>query len=99
MLKVEVVTSMVDTKGGISAKTNKPYSIREQEAWVTFYSREGKPNPHPSKVKLTLDADQDPYEIGDYIIDPASLYADRFGQIAIRARLRRSVQAAQAKAA
>jgi len=94
MLKVEVVTSMVDIKSGTSAKTGRPYSIREQECWIAFFGRDGKPNPHPTKVKLTLDEDQNPYEIGDYILDPASLYADRFGQLAIRARLRKVAQAA-----
>ena len=103
MLKVEVVTMVVDTKSGISAKTGKPYSIREQEAWAFFFSRDGKPNPHPTKIKLTLDDDQkDAYPLGLYHIDPSSLYPDRFGQLAIRARLRPLVASsapAQPKAA
>lgn len=100
MLKVQVETTVVDEKRGTSAKTGKPYVIREQEAWIWFYNRDGKPQPHPQRVILTLDDDQNPYEIGAYILDPASLYADRFGQVAIRARLRAAAAPAQvAKAA
>ena len=96
MLKVQVETTMFDLKQGTSAKTGKPYSIREQEAWMFGYGRDGKPQPHPQKIKLTLDDDQQPYETGTYQIDPASLYVDRFGQVAIRVRLRQIAQAAKA---
>lgn len=100
MLKVEVQTQVVDVKNGTSAKTGKPYSIREQEAWCYFYDKDGKPYPHPQKIKLTLDDDQQPYPLGNYIFDLNSLYADRFGQVAIRARLRAAAAPAQvAKAA
>lgn len=89
MLKVTVETTVVDVKTGISAKTGKPYSIRDQEAWILAYGKDGKPYPHPQKFKVTLDDDQpEPYPLGQYIIDPASIYIDRFGQLAIRARLR-----------
>lgn len=97
MIKVEVATTMVDSKNGTSAKTGKSYSIREQEAWAYFHARDGKPNPHPTKIKLTLDDDQQPYALGNYVLDPASLYADRFGQVAIRARLRSVAAAAPAQ--
>jgi len=96
MLKVQVETTVVDLKQGTSAKTGKPYSIREQEAWMFGFGRDGKPQPHPQKIKLTLDDDQTPYEVGQYILDPASIYVDRFGQVAIRARLRAPLQAAKA---
>jgi len=96
MLKVQVETTVFDLKQGTSAKTGKPYSIREQEAWMFGYGRDGKPQPHPQKIKLTLDDDQNPYEVGTYQIDPASLYVDRFGQVAIRVRLRAIAQAAKA---
>lgn len=97
MFKVQVETTVFDLKQGTSAKTGKPYSIREQEAWMYGFGRDGKQHPHPQKIKLTLDDDQQPYPVGTYQIDPASLYVDRFGQVAIRVRLRSVVQ--QAKAA
>jgi len=87
MLKVTVETQVVDVKSGTSAKTGRPYSIREQEAWALFYSKDGKINPHPTKIKITLDDGQQPYQLGHYVLDLASLYPDKFGQISIRARL------------
>lgn len=98
MLKITVETEIIDAKNGVSAKTGKPYSIREQEAWMFGMGRDGKPQPHPQKIKLTLDDDQKgPYSLGTYTLDPASLYVDRFGQIAIRARLRAVAAAAPAQ--
>lgn len=97
MLKIQVETMMVDAKNGTSAKTGKPYSIREQEAWMFGFDREGKPHPHPQRIRLTLDDDQQPYPVGTYQLDPASIYVDRFNQIAIRARLRSVAQVAPAQ--
>ena len=100
MLKVSVETEVVDVRSGVAAKTGKPYTIREQEAWMYGYGRDGQQQKHPQKIKVTLDDDQDKaYPIGQYILDPASIYVDRFGQVAIRARLRVAVAAAQPKAA
>lgn len=97
MLKIQVETMIVDAKNGTSAKTGKPYSIREQEAWMFGFDREGKPHPHPQRIRLTLDDDQQPYPVGTYQLDPASIYVDRFNQIAIRARLRSVAQVAPAQ--
>lgn len=96
MLKIQIETTIVDHKNGTSAKTGKPYSIREQEAWAFLFDRSGKPYPHPTKIRLTLDDDQQPYEIGTYQLDLSSIYADRFGQLALRAKLFRPVAAAKA---
>lgn len=95
MLKVEIATTLVDTKSGNSQKTGKPYCIREQEAWCFFFGRDGKPLPHPQRIRLTLDDDQHPYEIGTYQLDPSSLYAGKFGQIMVAARLTKPVAAVQ----
>lgn len=99
MLKIEVMSEYVHNKSGTSAKNGRAYSIREQEAWAHMFGRDGKPSPHPQAIKLTLDDDQpNPYPLGLYTLDPASLYVDRFGQLSIRARLR-PLPAAQVKSA
>lgn len=95
MLKVEIATELVDTKSGNSQKTGKPYCIREQEAWCFFFGRDGKPLPHPQRIRLTLDDDQAPYPIGTYQLDPSSLYAGKFGQVMVSARLRPMASAIQ----
>lgn len=97
MLKIQIETTLVDTKAGTSAKTGKPYCIREQEGWMFGFDRDGKPHPHPQRIRLTLDDDQKPYEVGTYQLDSSSIYVDRFNQIAIRARLRAVAQVAPAQ--
>jgi hypothetical protein len=99
MLKVEVSSANFSLKEGVSAKTGKPYKIREQEGWMYCYGRDGKPQPHPQLIRVTLDDDQEPYQPGNYILCPSSIYIDRFGQPAIRARLRAQMAAPLAKAA
>lgn len=98
MIKIEVTSNEVKHKSGTSQKTGKPYDIPEQEAWGYFHDQEGKPHPHPQKVRLGLDKDQPAYSVGIYTLAPESLYVDRFGQISIRARLRPVPQAVKAAA-
>lgn len=99
MIRVQIETTVVDTKSGIAAKTGKPYSIREQEGWAYLMGRDGKPLPHPQRVRFSLEDDQPPYDLGEYTLDPSSLYCDKFNQLSLRARLRRMAPQAVSKAA
>lgn len=88
MIKVQIESTAVETKQGTSQRTGKPYAIREQEAWGYFTDPEGKPHPHPQRIRITLGDEQQPYATGLYIIAPESMYPDRFGQVTVRAKLR-----------
>lgn len=90
MIKVQVESTEIRVKYGTSARTGRPYSIREQECWVFTSGRDGKPHPHPEKALLTLDDDQEAgYAPGYYVLCPSSIYVDRkFGKLAVRGRLR-----------
>lgn len=88
MIKIEVNTSAFDAKQGISARTGKPYSIREQEAWAFLSDRDGKLQPHPQRIRITLGDGDAPYTPGLYQLDPSSVYVGDFSQLNIRARLR-----------
>ncbi len=96
MLKIEVQAAEVNVKQGTSVKTGKPYSIREQDAWAYCYDQQGRPHPHPMRMRVTLEDNQQPYAPGIYTLAPESLYVDKFGQLAIRAKLRPAVAAAKA---
>jgi len=98
MIQIKIEDVAVETKAGTSGKTGKPYSIREQTGWGFFFDQNGKPHPHPMRIRLTLDDQAAPYPVGVYTLAPESLYPDRFGQITIRAKLR-PVAAAAPKAA
>jgi hypothetical protein len=87
MLKVNITSNHVHLKSGVSSKTGKPYEIREQEVWVHLFDRDGKPNPYPSSVLVTLERDQPAYNPGEYTIHPSSFYANGYKQLAMRLRL------------
>lgn len=100
MIKIEVKSIEVTTKSGVSARNNKPYSIREQVAVYAFlHDRDGKPNPYPTRISITLRDEQEPYPVGFYTLAPESLYADRFSQLSLGPVLRPMAQTAAAKAA
>lgn len=88
MIRVEVQSSVVETKAGVSAKTGKSYSIREQEVYIYTQGRDGRPRPHPERAVVSLDDQQAPYPPGNYIIDDSSVYVGRFGMVGMRLRLR-----------
>lgn len=97
MIKIEVKSSDITTKSGVAAKTGKPYTIREQEAWAFLYSA-GGPQPYPSRIVLNLEDDQTAYAAGAYTIDPSSIYVGDFGSLRL-GRLRLKSLATSARAA
>ena len=84
-IMVEVKSEEVRTKSGTSAKSGKPYSIREQEGWL-FLPDE----PYPQKVKLNLDDGESAYRAGRYQIASSSFYVGKYGDLQVRLRLDRS---------
>lgn len=88
MWKAEVESDAIEVKQGVSARTNKPYKMREQCCWVYLYDEKARPNKHPQKVKVTLSDDRlEPYPVGTYYVHPGSVYLDKWGQLSIRAEL------------
>lgn len=99
MLRVEITSVEVTTKSGVSQRSGKPYSIREQEVWVHTCDKEGRVRPHPERVLVTLDEGQAPYPPGSYSICPSSFLVDRFRMLDLRLRLRPANSATVAAAA
>ena len=98
-IKIEVSTDAVITRSGISARTNKPYSIREQEAYAHTVDRDGVISKYPQRIKITLGDNQAPYPPGLYTVAPESFYVDRFDSLSLGLVLRALSAAAQPKAA
>lgn len=82
-IKIEVSSTAIKTKSGVSTRTNKPYSIREQEAYAYSVDRDGNPHKYPQQIKITLGDDQAPYTPGNYTIAPESFFVDRFGSLSL----------------
>jgi hypothetical protein len=88
IIKVEVESAFVDSRGGISQRTNKPYEIHEQKAWAYLGSK------FPKEITLSLDKPGDALGVGHYEVDlmPALDVGD-FGRLTIEARKLRFIPA------
>jgi len=95
MIKIEIQSTDLLTKSGVSAKTGRPYNMREQSAWAHTCDRNGKPNPYPVRLALMLNDDQSAYAPGLYTLAPESLYTDKFNQLQIFPILKPLVQQAK----
>lgn len=78
-MKIIVESEIVSTRSGVSQRTNKPYTMREQKALL-------KGDRLAGEISLQLADDQSPYPVGEYDIDfERSVGLSRFGQLEIRA--------------
>jgi hypothetical protein len=88
MWKVEVEKAVIAVKSGVSARTQKPYQMREQEAWMYAFDENGQPYKHPQKISFVVPDDQpNAYPIGVYFVHPGSVYVDKWGQASVKVRL------------
>lgn len=83
-IEVEIRSDEIRMKSGISARTNKNYSIREQDGFIHLPGE-----PYPQRCCMMLEEGAAPYQPGIYELDPASFFVGRFGQVNIRLRLAR----------
>lgn len=82
MLIIEIESTELRVKTGTSARTGKPYQIREQMAYVHI-----PPNKYPQPIKVALDDDAQPYQPGHYMLDDSSFFVGRFDALQMRPRL------------
>lgn len=81
IVKAEVESSFVDSRGGISQKSGKPYEIHEQKLWVYLGSK------FPKEMTLSLEKPADALAVGLYEVDLLpSLDVGDFGRLTIDAR-------------
>lgn len=80
-IKIEISSTEVLIKSGVAAKSGKPYTIREQEAYAHTVSQDGSPQRYPSRIKVMLKDNQPPYPAGMYTVAPESFFVDRFDSL------------------
>lgn len=81
---IEVENAQIVTRSGVSERTQKPYTIREQQALMF---REGER--YPERIKVTLDEGTSAYPPGRYTLSDASFTVSRYGAIQVRPLLLR----------
>lgn len=82
MLTIEIESTELNIKSGNSARTGKPYQIREQTGYVHI-----PPNKYPQPIKITLEDDAQPYQPGKYQLGDNSFFVGRYDDLQMRPRL------------
>jgi hypothetical protein len=100
MVKIEVVSNaFVERVIRPKANPERPFTIREQTAYVTLQLPGGVAEKHPSKMVIALDREQKPYEAGYYSLSAESLYVNKYGHLDIGRMRLRPIDPAALKAA
>lgn len=79
MIRIEVKSSEVNSRNG--TKNGRDWSMRTQEAWAHTVERSGNVAPYPQKMIITLERDQAAYPVGNYTLEPQSLYIGDFSSL------------------
>lgn len=97
MIKVSIHSTEVRHMSGNSKTSGKPYALAFQDGYFHTIGKDGKPAPYPQKVEFMLEKGQDGaalfWPVGDYILDPSSVYVDRNGRLAVSVRLKSASKA------
>lgn len=81
-LTVEIKSDAVETRNGMSARTNRPYSIRSQTGYIICYDAQGNKQPYPERISLNLEDNQQAYPVGHYLLDTDKcIYVGDFGRL------------------
>lgn len=78
-IMIEITSTEIKTRSGTSTRTGNAYSMREQIGYLH------KPAvPYPEKIKIMLEENQLPYNLGNYSLSSESFYVDKYDSIAVR---------------
>ena len=80
-MKIEVKSEEVNTKTGFAKASGKPYSIREQFAYLHVPG-----DAYPVKCSLQLEDEQAPYPVGLYETTN-ELYVGDFGRLNVSRKM------------
>ena len=79
MIRIEIKDATVETRSG--TKNGRDWSMRQQTAYAHTVNRNGTTNAYPEKITLTLDREQPGYLVGNYTLEPQSLYVGDYGTL------------------
>ena len=78
MIKIEVIDTNVQVQSGTSNRNGRPYTIRKQEAWAHLFGQR-----YPTKIEISLEDGQLPYQPGQYQLSAESLYVGKFARLEV----------------
>lgn len=97
MIRIEIKDATVETRSG--NRNGRDWTIRSQTAWAFTVGLDGKPNPYPERVSITLEDGSQGYAPGVYTLSPQSLYVGDFGRLTLGRPVLVPVQQKPAQAA
>ena len=83
MIKIEIKDAKVNRREITSKKDGKQMVFLDQEAYAFTLDKSGQARAYPESCRISLDIDQAPYQPGFYVLEPTSIYVDRFGGLAL----------------
>lgn len=78
-IRIEIENSQILTRSGVSERTGKPYTIREQNALMF---KDGEK--YPERIKVNIDEGMSAYQPGFYAFADASYGVSRYGAPQLR---------------
>ena len=97
-LRIEIKSNLVQEISGTS-KAGKPYHMRKQAGWAYTYDSMGALNPFPERIELSLADGQEPFQVGNYTLSPASFFVGDFHSLSIGRPILELIAAPMQKAA
>lgn len=84
MIKATVYSAETRELSGIGKTSGKPYRMAIQTVYLHLFDRQGRLEPVPTKLELTLEEDRQTnmpkvYQPGEYELHPSSFYMGKFG--------------------
>lgn len=77
-MKIEIKSTEIKSRSGVSSKTGKSYTMREQNGFVVLESEV-----YPIRVVISLAPEQVAYPPGVYQVQESSFFVDRYQKLAI----------------
>ena len=97
-LRIEIKSNLVQEISGTS-KAGKPYHMRKQAGWAYTYDSMGALNPFPERIEFSLADGQEPFQVGNYTLSPASFFVGDFHSLSIGRPILELIAAPMQKAA
>jgi len=85
-IRVEV-REAVKNRRDVPTKSGNVATFFEQPVWALLFDRSGKVKPYPEEIVLPLKENEEPYPPGQYVLAPASVWANRFKRLDLAPKL------------
>lgn len=98
MIYVEIKNATVNTRTNPPESATK-WTIHEQQGWAHLYDRDGSKRPFPELINIRIDKPDQAYPLGVYMLQPQSIYKNRYNSLTLGNPVLLAVERKQQQAA